>query len=500
MKQSLIAGVLMAMCLPVFAQNAPTLAPTDGQSALPQNISQKIQELSLSPEVVSLYVKPLNAQTPLISHHADTPRTPASTQKLITTFVALDTLGANHRWYTHVYKTGVVAGGVLYGNLIIKGEGDPSLTHERLKAMLAYLPKKGIRHIKGDIVIDNRAFLGVAGDVNAFDGQGYRAYNAQPNAFLVNYGTLEIDLLPSGQLHKTGETDRFGKPITVFVPSDDKAVALQVLPPISDFTVPTTLTASAGECNSEPNFRITPTALNIQGTAKASCGRVSYWLTYANGDEFAVRAVKGLWQKLDPTFMGQVRLAHGADKAVGLPVLSYPSRSLSEQIYDINQYSNNVMTEQVALSLPLSAGETVSTYAKAFDFINKWWQQHLNSPAPVMSKASGLCRDCAISVRAMGEMLEKAHQHPEFEVFKRSLPIAGQTGTMTRLAYRDKTHPAIGRAFIKTGTLDNVTSMAGYALDSQDNWYVVVGTINTPNAGNGAVLILDEMLRSVAIR
>lgn len=70
---------------------------------------------------------------------------------------------------------------------------------------------------------------------------------------------------------------------------------------------------------------------------------------------------------------------------------------------------------------------------------------------------------------------------------------------MTRLAYRNSGHPAIGRAFIKTGTLDNVTSMAGYVLDSQNRLYVAVGIINAPNAGStGAVRVLDEMLATVA--
>ena len=172
---------------------------------LPPSIRQKMNELALSDSEVSIWVKPINATAPLISHRADTPRVPASTQKLISTFMALDVLGGDHHWYTRIYQKGVVANGTLYGDIVIQGQGDPSLTHARLQALLEYLPYKGIHHIAGDIIIDNTAFQGVAGNANAFDGQGIRAYNAQPNAFLINFGTLEVDMLPSGQYRKPGQ-------------------------------------------------------------------------------------------------------------------------------------------------------------------------------------------------------------------------------------------------------------------------------------------------------
>lgn len=73
--------------------------------------------------------------------------------------------------------------GTLYGDLVIQGFGDPAMTHDRLRAMLRQVEARGIRHIQGDIVIDNSAFQDVKFNINAFDGQGMRAYNAAPNAF-----------------------------------------------------------------------------------------------------------------------------------------------------------------------------------------------------------------------------------------------------------------------------------------------------------------------------
>lgn len=469
---------------------------------LPDNIAQEIARQQLSTDDVSLWVMPVGSNIPLVSHQADTLRVPASTQKLITTAIALQMLGKDYRWFTHVYHTGVVAGGVLYGDVVVVGQGDPSLTHGRLQSLLAHLPAKGIHHIQGDIIVDNRAFFDVAQNPNAFDGHGQRAYNAQPNAMLINYGTVEIDVLPSGTQIHTGETDKAGRPVMGFLPSGDENVAVRILPPLADFNAPTSIPAQNGGCGGEPSFRLVDNGIQSTGIAHTACGRMSYWLNYANGDEFMLKAVKGVWQQIDPNFTGNVRTPKPFEaRPKGLPLLSYPSRPLAEQIYDINQHSNNVMTEQVALSLPLAMGETVSTYPKSFAVMDGWWRSHLSSPAPIMSRASGLCRDCQVSVRAMGELLGYMANQADFEVFKSSLPIAGRTGTMTRLAYRNPTHPAINRAFIKTGTLDNVTSMAGYVLDSQNRLYVAVGMINAPNAGNtGAVRVLDEMLATVASR
>ncbi len=189
----------------------------------------------------------------------------------------------------------------------------------------------------------------------------------------------------------------------------------------------------------------------------------------------------------------------------GIAWLIYPSKPLSEQIYLINQYSNNVMTEQVALSLPLSMGvagvhDPASDYPSVLNFISKWWQTHLSSQPPMMSRASGLCRDCAITPAAMAELLAFAYQQPNFEVFKASLPIAGQSGTMMSLSERDPEHPAIGRAHIKTGTLNNVKSLAGYVMDTQGRWYVFVGMINAPGVGysDHATAVMDEALSYVA--
>ncbi len=96
----------------------------------------------------------------------------------------------------------------------------------------------------------------------------------------------------------------------------------------------------------------------------------------------------------------------------------------------------------------------------------------------------------------MADFLGFAFVHKDFDTFKQSLSLAGETGTMKDLRYRQKSNSAIGKAWIKTGTLENVTSMAGYVQGDSGRWYVVVGMINSPKVmyDPKAKAILDEML------
>ena len=99
-------------------------------------------------------------------------------------------------------------------------------------------------------------------------------------------------------------------------------------------------------------------------------------------------------------------------------------------------------------------------------------------------------------------LLTLAYQSPNFAVFRESMGVAGESGTIKALKWRQPNNPAIGHAWIKTGTLDNVTAMAGYVQGQSGKWYAVVGLINADNAKNNdkAKAVLDEMLAWTAIK
>lgn len=535
--------------------NVITTTTIKGQTlTLPLGLLNKINESGINPTDVSILVQPLDAQTPtdksppptdkpLLTHQPHVIRTPASTQKLIPTFIALDTLGADFIWQTKIFQKGLLVGDTLQGDIVIQGGGDPRLNHERLYAMLGELQRYGIKHIDGDILLDNQVFENVNFNPSAFDGQGLKAYNAPPNALLINFGTVQVDFIPSGTWSLLTPTPTLSQDVatvptapivkaqsgneaenmetsathTLFTPNPNAdTVAIRLLPPLADYAAPTVLPASTTDCGKTPFVKpsVTNNSLSFTGQYTPSCGNQSWWFTFPDSNSLVKKAIKGTWLQLDPDFKGQIRfinepvtrqtIQNSSKLDFPLPVVSYGSLPLASQIWDINHFSNNVMTEQVTLSLPIYAGgEKISNYPKSFAFIQNWWQTHLpNTKPPIMTRGSGLCRDCQVEPASMLALLDYAYQGKNFEVFKNSMGIAGVSGTMKALSKRHPDSPAIGNAWIKTGTLNDVSSMVGYVKGKSGKWYAVVGMVNTPNAGHNYLVkaILDEMLAWTALQ
>lgn len=469
--------------------------------------------------------------SPLLSHQADIARTPASTMKLVPSFIALDTLGADFVWHTRVYHTGIIVGDKLYGDLIIQGSGDPKMTHERLQQLLYKVQTAGIRHINGDIIVDSSVFTNVTKDPAAFDNSPLRPYNASPDGFLVNFSSIGIQSYPL----------------------DNTRAQLTYTPQLANYQLPSMINMRSAACG-QARYSIAPqwqaAQLTLNRNLPDSCGEHAFYVAYPDAKDFAARVIASKWQTLGNTLSGKViaqetpyhankiankqkKSPHGlaAIAMSPLPIVSYPSLNLKQQIYDINHFSNNVMTEQVALSIGAykadihkkdthkeSANEqgtdtdkllnnqatslyqfgqpTATDYPQALQSINQWWQTNLTSPPPHLTNGSGLCRDCSISAANLSELLTYAYNQPSFDAYVSSLGIAGVSGTISAHSDRLPKSQAIGRAWIKTGTLNNVTSMAGYVKGLSGQDYVVVGLINTDHALNAytARTVLDSML------
>lgn len=454
--------------------------------------------------------------TPLLSHQPHVARTPASTMKLIPSFIALDTLGADFVWHTRVYHTGLIIGNRLHGDLIIQGSGDPKMTHERLQNLLYHVQKAGIKHIDGDIIIDSSIFENVSKDPSTFDNAPLRPYNASPDGFLVNFNSISIQSYPALEGN----------------------AQLTYSPELANYKLPTSIATRSAHC-SQVGSSLAPLwqadRLILNAKLPDRCGEHAFYVAYPDAKDFAARVIEAKWRALGNSIRGKViaqeapydfnkdqpkKQGWSAIALSPLPIVSYPSLALSEQIYDINHFSNNVMTEQVALSLgtynknkvqkqsttpnanlPVSSlyhfGRPKATdYPQALQVINQWWQSTLKSPPPYLTNGSGLCRDCTVTATNLNELLTYAYSHPSFDTYVHSLGIAGVSGTIVSHGERLPQSTAIGRAWIKTGTLNNVTSMAGYVKGLSGQDYVVVGLINSEQALNAytARPVLDAML------
>ena len=463
--QAASAGAVASAAVSQVFDDAPTpeLAALAAATGIPPDVTAALARSRLAPEQITLLVAPADGGTPLVNVNSGQLMNPASVMKLVTTAAALDVLGAAYTWRTPVWADGTLRDGTLQGNLYVQGQGDPKLVVERLWLLLQQVRQAGIRNIEGDLVLDNTAFSLPPHEAGAFDGEPLRPYNASPDALLVNFKSLALS----------------------FTPDTVQGVArVGMTPPLAGVELAATvpLAAAGTDCGawqnkvgaSVGNSR----AITFSGSYPASCGSRSWPLAYAAPDEFAARAIAGLWLELGGRITGQVRFAPVPPAIARRPPLAETvSPPLSEVIRDINKYSNNVMASQLFLNLGLRTTGTGS-YDSAQAAMQQWWRTRLgDTPPPLVTNGSGLSREGRISASSLGAMLQAMWKSPSMSEFVSSMPIAGIDGTLRRSRVRQP-----GSSHLKTGTLSDASALAGYVLANNGRHYVLVAMAN----GSGA--------------
>lgn len=165
---------------------------TVAAAPLPRDVAMLLKQAGIPRDAVGIEVREVGARKPLLSLNADHPMNPASTMKLLTTYAALDLLGPAYTWRTEAWLDGELKDGVLEGNLVLKGYGDPKFTVEQFWLWLTELRARGLREIRGDLVLDRSFFELPPHDPAAFDNDPVRAYNVGPDALLLNFNTLHL--------------------------------------------------------------------------------------------------------------------------------------------------------------------------------------------------------------------------------------------------------------------------------------------------------------------
>lgn len=461
--------LLLPVSLPSIAQPSATL---------PAKVTQAMQKNKLSPNSLSLAAIPLDGQGSGILYNADISVNPASTMKLVTTYAALEQLGPTYQWKTEFYGDGQLKGGVLSGNLYLKGGGDPKLNMEKLWLMMRDLRANGVMQITGDLVLDRSYFN--QPQLPVFNDDG-----GDPNRpYLVNPDSLMVNL----------------KSVRMITRTDSGKVSVMMEPPLTNVRIDNQVKAlPAAKCPAWPDVRYNPvtqadgTRLVVTGKLAEGCSAQSY-LALLDHPGYAAGAVRAIWQELGGTIAGTDRLG-SVPKDAKLLARSF-SPDLTEIVRDINKYSNNTMARQLFLSL----GARYRTGADADDakaaqrVIRSWLaKKGITAPHLVIENGSGLSRDERVSAREMAGMLQAAWHSPYAAEFIASMPLVGMDGTMRKRLRRTAME---GQAHIKTGTLNNVRAIAGFTRTAKGQNWVVVAILNDPRPW-GASAILDQILLDI---
>jgi serine-type D-Ala-D-Ala carboxypeptidase/endopeptidase (penicillin-binding protein 4) len=454
-------------CGPCQAQSA---AP---QTTLPATVEAALQRAQVPREALVAVVHELGASQPRLSWQHQTPVNPASLMKLLTTTAALDLLGPAWTWNTPVWLTGTVqANGVLEGNLVIKGSGDPKLVVERLWLLLRRVQQLGVREIRGDIVLDRSAFVVPEQNPADFDGEPLRPYNAAPDALLINYKAM----------------------VMTFTPDAARGVAW-VSPdlPLAGHSLPASVPLSTAVCGDwrgglKADFS-SSSQWRFGGSYPSNCGEKFWPVAYTDAKTYNERAVLGLWQNLGGKLTGVVRDGNAPGTA---PTFEFGSPAVSEVIRDINKYSNNVMAQQLFFTLAAQQRSPAGLDASR-QVLKAWVQEQVGEAARslVVDNGSGLSRNNRVTAQLLAQLLRRTWNSPTMPELVSSLPIGGVDGTLRR------SKSATGRTHLKTGSLRDVAGIAGYVLAPSGQRFVLAGIINHPNA-NAARPALDALVQWAA--
>lgn len=436
--------VAAACFLLLLAVQRPAVAATPDED-LQQTIERILASTPLGRSRAGVLVYDLETKKPVYEHNPDELLNPASNMKIVTTVAALARLGPDYRYATEIYVDAEPVGGVIEGDLYLRGKGDPSLDTERLYRIVRQLKHLGVREVKGNLVVDDSYFDG------QYEGPGWeqddsdRPYMAGAGALSLNYNAVAVHLHPA---EKVGEKGR-----------------AEIDPP-SDYIV---LENHSVTAPARSRTRIAVQSVpqgnrqKIVVDARLPAGRRGgpVWRRISNPPIYTGETFKALLVDQGVRVRGKVRKGEVPTKL--RPFYVDWSEPLSLLVHTVNKWSQNHMSEMLLKTLGAELEGAPGTWAKGVAAVEEMLATEVGiAPGSfVMRNGSGLNDTNRISARQLVRLLAWAKDQllvaPELLT---SLPVAGIDGTVRN---RMDGTPAQGRIRAKTGTLQNVTALSGYA-------------------------------------
>jgi len=466
--------MIRALTLLLLLQTPITQA-SESDSTLPASLRSALAVRQLPGDSLGIHVEDMSNGEVVLSWHADVPRNPASTIKLLTTLVALDVLGPAYVWHTDVYAIGDIEAGRLQGDLLIKGHGDPFLVTERVWQLLRKIRQAGIHEIDGDLLIDDSYFEVGEEDPAAFDRQPLRAYNVAPNALLMNFKVVRYWFEPD---------------------HDSKTVDVSFDPPLSNLGIENRLSLELGQCRGYQRG-ITMSAnkaidkMTFSGKFPSGCERYAMDRTALLGhNEFVYGLFGPLWRELGGKFDGAWKNRVAPVDAE--PIVKFKSLPLANVIARVNKHSNNVMARQILHTLSAEVLGAPGTEGGGRAVVTEWLDNNdLGFSGLAFDNGAGLSRDARISAVDLGAMLRFAWRQPYMPEYLASLSLSGLDGTLSH-RFRDQT--LVGKAHLKTGSMDHVTAIAGYLQSRSGRRFAVVALQNHTDVHRGPGEEVQEAL------
>ena len=432
--------------------------------------------------------------------------TPASNAKIFTSALALAELGPEYRFHTTLESPGVLdADGRLSGDLIFVGRGDPDLSNRKfpyagkserdgpvekiLAEMADAAVTRGLKEVDGDIVGDDSYFPYDPYPAGWSVGDLFFTFGAPVSAISFNDNSFRVVVQPGARA------------------GDPAVIAVEPEAALDCFTGEIT----SGPGDTAPDFEVVrqPGTNFILVRGRIPVGHAAINLDFAITDpaETAARALKQLLEARGVRITGGVRVMHAPPpdtsdagdlppaavehSANSLVLAQHDSQPLIESVRLMNKISQNLHAEILLRSVAREKsgiGATGAALKIEQDFLSA---AGVADGDVVLSDGSGLSRDDLVTPTAVVALLRYVARQPWGQDYVSTLPIAGVDGT---LEGRMKSTPASGLIQAKTGGLEHVHAMAGYAttLHGEHLVFSIFGN-NDAAHGHDATQVIDAI-------
>jgi serine-type D-Ala-D-Ala carboxypeptidase/endopeptidase (penicillin-binding protein 4) len=503
-----------------LASMRPASAQSPTQISLPASVQEMLLKSNIPLSAVALWVQPADKGAPTITYGDDRAMQPASTMKVLTAAAALDVLGPVYRGRVELRSSEPVgraqlsrasgegesrniqdgplapSNGIYNGDIYLRGLGHVDFEWETLAKLLQTLRNRGVQTINGRVVIDRNYYEPTRTDVGVppFDDAPEFRYNVIPDALMLGSNLIQFDIESDGNMLFTTISPELER---VRVINKLKLIDRNCAAWEDGWKIPIVEKAERGEIS-----------ITLHGEYPRNCVQTQN-LNVVDRADYADRLFRSLWRKLGGQFRGEV--VEGATPAGTALVAEHRGRALPEVLRDILKRSDNPMTRMALQTIGAestrsearhSDGAAVSasriTSIAAGDArIRNWLRANrISDEGLVIENGSGLSRTEMIKPSQLAGVLMTMYHSKWRHEFIAAMPIAGVDGT---LRSRFRNSALAENARLKTGTLKNVVSLAGYVPSVKGETLIVVAMINHDNASHAVARpIIDALVEWVA--
>lgn len=430
-RRFVLGGLLAGVSLPALAEvmeSSPRPKPRKGSetttsAAAPEDFSALVDQAKLGGSV-SFVVADAATGTVLASYEPDISLPPASVAKAVTALYALEKLGPGYRFATRVLATGSVTGGMVQGDLILAGGGDPTLQTDKLGDLVAKLADAGIKGATGRFLYWDGALPRLK--EIADDQPVHVGYNAAICGLNLNFNRVHFEWKRSGDGWAVA-VDARGERFQPKVEMVNVSVASRESP---------LFTHKDGQVE---EWTVASSALGKDG---------SRWLPVRDPGRYVAEVFRTLAKAQGITLSEAERMAA---QPSGGELVRVESAPLPEVLRAMLRFSTNITAECVGLAA--SGAADLAASAKAMD---AWVKQTFNVDIQLFDH-SGLGGASRVTAAAMARILVSAEQQG------RGLrPILRDVGMKNDEGEVVEGHPV--KVLAKSGTLNFVSGLAGYVV------------------------------------